>query len=205
MFPIMAFHEKTVLSPFPACRLGNFRTRPCPVAVPLHPGGSSHRQGQSLVQRVDDRGNQFFLRRRSLFYWTSVARGDSVVDVALDDQTGPSAALARSIKVTASAASDAAPAGMQNEGFWGIAVRPNTTYKGSFYAKTDPAGLPITASPVNDETGAPAASATITGVTTEWKQYTFTLKTGQVPVTANNHFMLTVSRPATVWFDQIGR
>ena len=141
--------------------------------------------------------------RRPLFYWTSVARGESVVDVAPDDQTGPSPELTRSIKVTVSVATDAAPAGLQNEGYWGIAVRPNTTYKGSFYAKADGAGVAITASLVNDETGAAAGTATIPAVGTEWKQYTFTLKTGQVPVTANNHFMLTVSRPATVWFNMV--
>ncbi len=141
--------------------------------------------------------------RRPLFYWTHVARGESVVDVDLDDHAGPSAALPRSNKVTVSKASDAAPAGLQNEGFWGIAVRPNTTYRGSFYAKADAEGVPITASLVNDETGAVAASATITGVTSEWKQYKFTLRTAQVPVTANNHFMLTVTKPATLWFDLV--
>jgi alpha-N-arabinofuranosidase len=140
--------------------------------------------------------------RRPLFYWTHVAKGESVVDVGLDE-TGPSAALARSIKMTVTAASDAAPAGIQNEGFWGIAVRSNTTYKGSFYAKADIAGVPIIASLVNDETGAVAATATINGVTTDWKQYTFTLKTSQVPVTSNNHFLLTIPRPATVWFDLV--
>ena len=141
--------------------------------------------------------------RRPLFYWTSVAHGDAVVNVAVDDQSGPSTALPRSIKVTVTSASDSAPAGVQNEGFWGIAVQPNTTYKGSFYAKADSAGVPIIASLVNDETGAVAASATITGVTADWKQYTFTLKTGQVPVTANNHFQLTIAKPATVWFNLV--
>ena len=141
--------------------------------------------------------------RRPLFYWTHVARGASVVDVTLDDHTGPSEALTRSIKVTVSAASDAAPAGMQNEGYWGIPVRPNTTYMGRFYAKADTAGVPITASLVNDETGAIAATATVGGVTTDWKQHTFTLKTGQVPVSANNHFQLTLAKPATVWFDLV--
>src|SRR5438270_8437294 len=139
--------------------------------------------------------------RRPLFYWTHVARGESVVDVDLDDHAGPSAALPRSIKVTVSAASEGSPAGLQNEGFWGIAVRPNTTYKGSFYAKADVEGVPITASLVNDETGAVAASATITGVTREWKQYTYTIKPAQVPVTANNHFMLTVTKLGTFWFN----
>src|ERR1700757_2437032 len=62
--------------------------------------------------------------RRPLFYWTHVARGASLVDVTLDDHTGPREALARSIKMTVAAATDAAPAGMQNEGYWGIPVRP---------------------------------------------------------------------------------
>ena len=141
--------------------------------------------------------------RRPLFHWTQVALGNSAVDVGLDDHTGPSAALPRSLKVSVTTASEAAPAGVQNDGFWGMAVRPNTTYAGSFYAKTDSAGVPVTVSLVNDQTGATAARATVSGLSGEWKQYTFTLKTGQVPVTANNHLQLTMARPATVWFDLV--
>src|ERR1035437_3801183 len=141
--------------------------------------------------------------RRPLFHWTQVALGNSAVDVGLDDHTGPSAALPRSLKVSVTTASEAAPAGVQNDGFWGMAVRPNTTYAGSFYAKTDSASIPVTVSLVNDQTGATAARATVSGLSGEWKQYTFTLKTGQVPVTANNHLQLTMARPATVWFDLV--
>jgi alpha-N-arabinofuranosidase len=141
--------------------------------------------------------------RRPLFHWTMAVRGNSAVDVSVDEKTGPSDALPRSLKVSVTAATDAAPAGLQNDGFWGIPVRPETAYSGSFYAKTDSAGLPVTVSLVNDATGATAATATVTGLTSEWKQYTFTLKTAQVPVTANNHLILTIPRPATVWFDLV--
>jgi alpha-N-arabinofuranosidase len=141
--------------------------------------------------------------RRPLFHWTMVARGNSAVQISADQETGPSAALPRSMKVSVTAATEAAPAGVQNDGFWGIPVRPETTYTGSFYAKTDTAGVPVTVSLVNDETGATAASATVAGLTGEWKQYTFTLKTAQLPVTANNHLILTIPRPATVWFDLV--
>ena len=55
--------------------------------------------------------------------------------------TGPSAALPRSLKLSVTAATEAGPAGVQNDGYWGIAVRPQTTYTGSFYAKTDAAGV----------------------------------------------------------------
>jgi alpha-N-arabinofuranosidase len=139
----------------------------------------------------------------SLFHWTMVARGDSAVKISLDETTGPSAALPRSLKVSVTAATEAAPAGVQNDGFWGIPVRPQTTYTGSFYAKTDSAGVPVTVSLVNDETGATAATATVSGVTSEWKQYSFTLKTGDVPVTANNHLILTVPRPAALWLNLV--
>lgn len=141
--------------------------------------------------------------RRPLFHWTTVTRDSSAVELSVDDKTGPSAALPRSMKVSVTAASESSPAGIQNDGYWGMAVQPDTTYKGSFYAKTDGADVPVTVSLVNDQTGATAASASVSGLTTEWKQYTFTLKTGQVAATENNHLLLTIPRPATVWFDLV--
>lgn len=137
---------------------------------------------------------------QALTHWTMVARGSSVVEVSADETTGPSAATPRSLKVAVTAATQAAPAGVQNDGYWGFPVRPQTEYSGVFYAKTDSPGVPVTASLVNDETGATAASTTVSGLGGDWKMYTFKLKTGQVAATANNHLLLTVSRPATVWF-----
>jgi alpha-N-arabinofuranosidase len=137
---------------------------------------------------------------QALAHWTVVARGNAAVKVSADHTTGPSAALPRSLKVSVTAASEAAPGGVQNDGYWGIPVRPHTTYAGSFYAKTDSADLPVTVSLVNDQTGLTAATTTVSGVGADWKQFAFTLKTAEVPVTATNHLILTVTRPATVWF-----
>ena len=139
----------------------------------------------------------------ALLYWPMVARGNSAVDVSIDKTTGPSAALLRSYRVAVSAADGSSPAGMENGGFWGIPVRPNTVYSGSFYAKSDAAGVPVTVTLQNDQTGVAAATATVTGLTGEWKQFTYTLKTGAVSVSSNNHLILTIDRPATVWFDVI--
>jgi alpha-N-arabinofuranosidase len=139
----------------------------------------------------------------SLSHWPMIARGNSVVHVSLDESTGPSAALPRSLKVSVESATKTEPAGVENDGFWGIPVRPDTTYSGSFYAKAGKAGVPVTVSLVNDQTGVTAATATVTGLTAEWKQYSYTLKTADVPVTANNHLILTIAQPATVWFDLV--
>jgi len=153
--------------------------------------------GELVRDRVAARGYQ------SMAHWTLVARGNSEAAVSLDEHTGPSAALPRSIKVSVTAATQAAPAGVQNDGYWGIPVHPRTTYSGYFYARTDSAGIPVSVSLVNDQTGVVAATATVTGLAGEWKQFSYTLKTGDVPVTSNNHLILTVARPATVWFDLV--
>jgi len=135
--------------------------------------------------------------------WPMVARGDSIVNISIDESDGPSAAQTRSLRVTVSKASAASPAGVENNGYWGIPVRPHTTYSGSFYAKSDTPGIPVTVTLENDQTGAVAASATVSGLTKEWKQFTYTLHTGEVPVSSNNHLILTIAQPATVWFDVV--
>jgi alpha-N-arabinofuranosidase len=140
---------------------------------------------------------------QALSHWTLVARGASQASVSIDEQTGPSAALPRSLKLTVTSATETAPAGVQNDGYWGMAVRPHTTYIGSFYAKTDSAGVPVTISLTNDQTGSVAGSATVPGLTAGWQQYHYTIKTGDVPVSSNNHLILTVPRAANVWFNLV--
>ena len=139
----------------------------------------------------------------SLGHWTMVARGKSEVKISADETTGPSAALTRSLKVVVNGATASGPGGVQNDGFWGIPVRPQSTYTGSFWAKTDTAGTPVTVSLLSDSTGVTAATATVAGIGGDWKEYTYTLKTGAVPVSVNNHLILTVSKPATIWFNLI--
>jgi alpha-N-arabinofuranosidase len=139
----------------------------------------------------------------ALRVWPMVARGDSIVNVSADDSSGPSPALTRSLRVTVSKASPASPAGVENGGYWGIPVRPHTVYSESFYAMTDSPGISVTVTLENDQTGVAAASATVTGLTGEWKRFTYTLTSGDVPVSANNHLILTIAKPATIWFNLI--
>jgi len=140
---------------------------------------------------------------QALAHWTLTTHGDSVVKVSADDTNGVSAALPRSLKVQVTAASEESPAGVQNDGFWGFPVRPNTTYSGSFYARTDTPGQSVKLCLLNDQTGEAAATATVSGLTKEWKRYDYTLKTGEVAVSSGNHLQLTMTRPATVWFNLI--
>ena len=136
-------------------------------------------------------------------HWTTVTKGNSVVHITSDETTGPSKAITRSIKASVEGATAAAPGGVQNDGYWGIPVRPHSTYSGFFYAKSDVAGVPVTVSLVNDETGVTAATATVQGLTGDWNKFHYTLKTAEVPASANNHLILTVPQTATVWFDLV--
>ena len=82
----------------------------------------------------------------------------------VDKQTGPSEALQVQPAASSKQADAHNQAGVLNDGWWGMPLRPNTTYKGSFYAKADSADLgPVTVSLVNDNSGKAVATAEVTG------------------------------------------
>ncbi len=67
--------------------------------------------------------------------WMLVQRGNASAAIESDKTTGPSAALPYSLRLTVDAATPKDAAGIANNGWWGMAVRPHTAYRGSFYAK----------------------------------------------------------------------
>ena len=138
-------------------------------------------------------------------YWYLVEQGNSVAKMTPDHTTGPSDALKNSMRLDVEKADAHNQAGVLNVGYWGMAVRPGTTYKGSFYAKAGNGDLgPVTVSLVADDTGKVLASANVSSLGTEWKQYEFTLKTdAQVKASAANHLVLTVGHPGTLWLNLV--
>jgi alpha-N-arabinofuranosidase len=140
-------------------------------------------------------------------HWSPV--GSAVL--RLDDGNPLNDALPVSLRVDASNASSAQPAGVANEGFWGIPVRPNTAYRASFYAKAanglsgpvGPSG-PVTVAIQSADGSTVYARAQSQPVTGSWQQYTVTLTTGaDVTPTAKAQFVLTVDRPGIVWFNLV--
>jgi len=142
--------------------------------------------------------------------WEGVARwniehlGNSVAAMEVDPTVGPSAALDHSLAITVTKADASNPAGVRNEGYWGMAVRPNTTYKGSLYAKSESSDIgPLTVALVNNNTGKSVATASVQGISTEWKRHEFTLTTGEVEPSAENHLLLTVGHAGKLWIDVV--
>ena len=95
--------------------------------------------------------------------------------------------------------------GVANDGYWGIPVRPDTTYSASFYAKGGGgfAG-PVTASLVLEEGKVTVAKAETRPVTGTWQKQSVTLTTGhEAPTTAKAQFVLSASGAGTVSFSLV--
>lgn len=93
--------------------------------------------------------------------------------------------------------------GVANEGYWGIPVKPNTTYRASFYAKgSDDFKGPLTVDIESNE-GTVAAKATVPEITNAWKKYEVKLTTGHVAESASTRFVISAGSKGSVWFNLV--
>ena len=132
-------------------------------------------------------------------HWSVVAQPDAKVELDKADPVNPALPLSLKLKLTGDMA------GVANDGYWGVPVRPNTTYTASFYAKgTDGFAGPVTASIVTDDGMAAVAKADSPAVTGEWKKYTVTLKTAaDAATTAKAKFVLSATGTGAVSFSLV--
>jgi alpha-N-arabinofuranosidase len=88
-----------------------------------------------------------------------------------------------------------------NSGYWGIPVQPNTRYRATLLARSE-AGFtgPVTVSIVSDDGRVVYATGKFTGLTTDWKKFELSLKTGRVDPTTKARFVITLNQVGTVWF-----
>jgi len=138
-------------------------------------------------------------------HWQLVQKGDAKATINEDKTTGPSAALKYSLKLGVEKADAQNRAGIENEGYWGIAVRPGTEYKCYFYAKAGSAAVgAVTLQLVNDDTGKVSAEAVVPQLSDAWKKYEVALKTSSaIKASAVNHLVLSVGKPGEVWFSLV--
>ena len=132
-------------------------------------------------------------------HWDLVQRGTAQATMSIDTTSGPSTAITNSLKLVVTNATADSPAGFENEGYWGIPLRPHTAYQASFWGRSSMPGATVMLSLIDDDTGKTVASQQVTGVGTEWKRYAATLETGDLTPSAHNHFVMTVAQPGTLW------
>jgi len=136
--------------------------------------------------------------------WTLIQNVDARASIEIDPSTGPSAAIPHSLKLVVRSAEAEGGAGFYNTGYWGMAVRAQTTYRGSFYAKAeDPSIGALTIRLVNNTTGSVAASTIVPSLGNAWHRYEFTLTTGALTPSGDNHLEFLVQKPGTARFSLI--
>lgn len=136
--------------------------------------------------------------------WFLIEKGTASAKLSVDQKEGPSTALTSSAKLEVAKAATNSPAGLINEGYWGIAVRPNTRYTGSLFAKSDSEGvLPVRVALVADQSGQALAKASVAVTGSAWKEYRFELQSGNGAASSENHLEITIEQPATLWLQLV--
>jgi alpha-N-arabinofuranosidase len=125
--------------------------------------------------------------------------------MALDSAQPLNDALPVSLRLNISRATELQRVGVANDGYWGIPVKPNTTYRASFYARTDGSfSGPLTASIESNDGAKVFAQAVVPKIEGGWQKYSVTLTTdaGATP-TAATRFVLSAKSPGTVWLNLV--
>jgi alpha-L-arabinofuranosidase len=139
------------------------------------------------------------------FHW-------SVVDSAVGrgsiqtDPTDPvnSDALKLSLRLDIKAADAGNRVGVANDGFWGIPVQPNTAYRASFYARS--AGSfsgPLTVDIESTDGSTVYATAVVSAISADWKQYEVALQTGDAAATSSARFVISGTHTGQVFFSLV--
>lgn len=114
-------------------------------------------------------------------------------------------ALTTALRLDAAGAAPGKRIGVANDGWWGIPVKPNTTYRASFYARTLVGGaLPVRASIESADGATVYASADVAAVGAAWTKYTVQLTTGAgVQPTTAARFVLSTETAGTLLLNEV--
>ncbi len=149
-------------------------------------------------------------------YWSLVKDAAAAGSIALDRTEHLNDALPVSLRIDNTSAAPGpaqggaagAPRtrlGVANAGYWGIPVKPSTTYRASFFAKADNNfSGPVALSLESNDGATVFARAQVTGVSGGWKKYEAVLTTAaNVSPTTAARFVLLTGSPGTVWLSQV--
>jgi len=136
-------------------------------------------------------------------HWSVVQGKGGEGTIALDQSQPVNDALPTSLRLDVTKAGG--EVGIANGGFWGIPVKPDTSYRASFYARAkDSAAGPLTVSIESVDGATSFAQAQVEKVSDQWKQYTVTLKTAKdATPSATNRVVISTANPGTIWFNLV--
>ena len=144
-------------------------------------------------------------QRDGLAFWSLVQTDGGIGSMEVDTNQPMNEALTRSLKLTVDSIAAGQHVGVANEGYWGMAVRPNTQYKASVWAKGG-AGFagPLTLALVSSDGKTVFAQARIDKINDKYEKHEATLTTAaSVPTTKDACFQILAGSKGTVWFSMV--
>ncbi len=137
-------------------------------------------------------------------HWSVVQSDGAAATIALDRSEPLNTTIGTSLRLEVTKASSGHAAGIANEGYWGIPVKPRTRYRASFYAKAAPGfDGPIAVSIQSDDGRTVYATGKVAGIGQAWNRHELTLQTGNVAPTSKARYVLTMDRSGKVWFSLV--
>ena len=137
-------------------------------------------------------------------HWSVITTGQGKGTIAIDAADPVNAtALKKSLRLDIASAGPDSDVGIANDGYWGIPVRPDSSYQASFYAKA-PKGTPksVLVSLVGDDGKAFVSSSV--NISDKWQQYKVTLKTPPgITATSAAKFVISAHEAGSVSFSLV--
>jgi len=140
---------------------------------------------------------------KSSDHWSVVQDGNGKGAIALDDDNPINKVLTVCLRLNIE--TPGKRVGVANDGYWGIAVKPQTTYHCSFYAKASGNDdTPLSVSIESNDGQTTYATAQVRGINGQWKNYTATLTTSKdVKTTSEARFVISTTGKGTYLFNLV--
>ncbi|HEX9047734.1 MAG TPA: alpha-L-arabinofuranosidase C-terminal domain-containing protein, partial [Verrucomicrobiae bacterium] len=151
--------------------------------------------------------NRAFLdSANSPVHWSVVNDANSAATIALDPANACNDQLTTSLRLAVTQADQQHPAGVANDGYWGIPVQPYTRYHATLLVKRGQYAGSLTVAIVSDDgqtVYASRQSDDLSGNNDSWRKLEVTLKTGWVAPTAKARLTITLDHPGTIWLGMV--
>jgi len=135
--------------------------------------------------------------------WSKLEESNDNYTIGLNHQNAINKALTVCLKVNVR--QDDKNAGVYNTGFWGIPVKANTTYNGSFFAKISGTGSTLIKVSIESNDGKTIYASTEVSLNSkDWKQYKFALQTAKdISESADTRFVIHTTKAGDYYFNLV--
>ncbi|AIE86187.1 alpha-L-arabinofuranosidase C-terminal domain-containing protein [Fimbriimonas ginsengisoli] len=130
-------------------------------------------------------------------HWSLISDGGGAGKISLEPGLDPS------LRVDIERVDKGQRVGVANGGYWGVPVKPNTTYHVSFIAKVSPGMRAVEVGIEPTKGGADQASRQIAVSGADWRRYETDLRVGRAPASLDNRFFITAANPGTIWLRNV--